>query len=62
MKFKIYFIDFTLLINQGLKKKVKQDFGLSIAKWIVDMHQGSIDVESEECKGIKIIVTLSLGN
>jgi signal transduction histidine kinase len=34
--------------------------GLSIAKWIADMHCGTIDVESEEGKYTKITVTLDL--
>lgn len=36
--------------------------GLSIAKWIIDIHKGSVYVESEEGKGTKIIVTLNLDN
>lgn len=34
--------------------------GLSIAKWIADMHRGTISVESDEGKGSKFIVILSL--
>jgi heavy metal sensor kinase len=35
--------------------------GLSIAKWIVEMHRGSIDVESEPGKGSTFHVQIPLG-
>lgn len=35
--------------------------GLSIAKWIVEMHRGSIDVESEPGKGSTFHVRVALG-
>ena len=36
--------------------------GLSIAKWIVDMHQGSIDVESETARGAVFHLRIPLDN
>lgn len=40
------------------KDKGGSGLGLSIAKWIVDMHQGFIEVHSEEGKGTSISVSL----
>ncbi|PJI10492.1 MULTISPECIES: sensor histidine kinase [Clostridium] len=42
------------------KEKGGSGLGLSIAKWIANMHGGAIDVKSKEGKGTKIIVTLKL--
>ena len=42
------------------KESSGSGLGLSIAKWIVDMHLGAINVKSEEGKWTKIIVTLKV--
>ena len=49
---------FYIVDKSRFKEKSGSGLGLSIAKWIVDMHQGTINVESEEGKGTNIIVKL----
>ncbi|WP_297421709.1 ATP-binding protein [Clostridium sp.] len=49
---------FYIVDKSRSKEKAGSGLGLSIAKWIVDIHHGTIDVDSEEGKGTSIIVKL----
>lgn len=51
---------FYIVDKSRSKEKCGTGLGLSIAKWIIDMHEGTIEVESEEDKGTQINVSLNL--
>jgi signal transduction histidine kinase len=50
---------FYIIDKSRSKEKGGTGLGLPIAKYIVNLHDGNIDIESEEEKGTKIIVTLN---
>ena len=58
---KIYHVflkDFTGLIKQEQEKWAEQDFGLSIAKEILDRNNGSIDIKSKTGEGTEVVIKI----
>ena len=50
--------DFIEQIKQEQEKWEEQDFGLSIAKEILDKNSGRIDIKSEVGKGTEVVIKI----
>ena len=50
--------DFTEWISQEQEKWVELDFGLSIAKEILEQNDGRIDIKSELGKGTEVVIRI----
>ena len=48
-------------VNEARSQQPGTGLGLAIAKWIADVHRGTLEVESEERKGSTFRVTFPLG-
>ena len=50
--------DFIELIKQEQEKWEEQDYGLSIAKEILDKNGGTIDIKSTVGKGTEVVIRI----
>ena len=51
-------IDFTELIKQEQEKWEERDYGLSIAKEVIEQNNGNINIKSEVGKGTEVVIRI----